>query len=142
MAFEEKGAWLMALVAIGGYATYLGIVLGGAGSTPLTELDYGWTMLWTILGAIVTSIVLTIALGIASPRDAGRKDERDRRIGQLGEYIGQAFVVIGGVGTLILAILEVDHFWIANLVYLTFVLSAVLGSVAKIVLYRRGLPTW
>ena len=31
-------------------------------------------------------------------------------------------------------------FWIANAVYLGFVLSAVVGSVAKVVAYRRGLP--
>ena len=37
---------------------------------------------------------------------------------------------------------EVGHFWIANAVYLCFVLSAVLGSVAKIVAYRRGFQPW
>ena len=39
-----------------------------------------------------------------------------------------------------LAMLEVAYFWIANAVYLAFFLSAVLGSVARIVAYRRGLP--
>ena len=38
--------------------------------------------------------------------------------------------------------LEVDWFWIANALYLGFVLSALLGSVTKIGLYRRGLPPW
>ena len=40
---------------------------------------------------------------------------------------------------LILAAAEADHFWIANTIYLAFVLSTVTGSVAKIVAYRRGL---
>jgi hypothetical protein len=32
-----------------------------------------------------------------------------------------------------------DQFWIANVLYLGFVLSAVGGSVMKLVAYRRGL---
>jgi hypothetical protein len=31
-----------------------------------------------------------------------------------------------------------DYFWIANVIYLGFVLSAVAGSVVKLVAYRRG----
>ena len=35
-----------------------------------------------------------------------------------------------------LAMLRVDTFWIANAIYLCFVLSALLGSIAKIGFYR------
>jgi multisubunit Na+/H+ antiporter MnhF subunit len=38
-----------------------------------------------------------------------------------------------------IAIVEADHFYIANAVYVCFVLSAVVGSVARVVVYRRGL---
>jgi hypothetical protein len=55
---------------------------------------------------------------------------------------GRSFVVVGGVAALLLAMTAADHFWIANVIYLTFVLSAVLGSVAKIVAYRRGFQPW
>jgi hypothetical protein len=41
-----------------------------------------------------------------------------------------------------MAMAELPHFWIANVIYLGFVLSAVLGSTLKIVAYRRGLPGW
>jgi hypothetical protein len=37
-----------------------------------------------------------------------------------------------------LAMAEGDHFWIANAIYLAFVLSALTASVVKIVAYRRG----
>jgi hypothetical protein len=37
---------------------------------------------------------------------------------------------------------EFGYFWIANVVYLCFVLSSVLASTAKIIAYRRGLPRW
>ena len=42
----------------------------------------------------------------------------------------------------VMAMAELDYFWIANLIYLAFVLSAILGSVAKIVAYRRGFQPW
>jgi hypothetical protein len=71
-----------------------------------------------------------------------RADACEREIHRFGEYTGYAFVTIGALGAMALAILEVDHFWIANLVYLCFILSAILGSIAKIVAYRSGLPRW
>jgi hypothetical protein len=39
-------------------------------------------------------------------------------------------------------LLEVDYFWIANVLYLCFTLSAVLSSIAKIFAYRRGFHPW
>ncbi len=142
MSFEEKSAWIMGVVATGSYGVYLAIVLGMAGTMPLAEVPYVAPLLWTIGASIVASIALHILLGIISPKEAGKKDQRDREIYRFGEYIGQSFVVIGGVAALLLAMAEVDHFWIANVIYLTFVLSAILGSVAKIVAYRRGFQPW
>jgi hypothetical protein len=142
MSFEEKSAWIMGVVAVGSYAVYLAIVLGLAGSGPLTEVSYVAPLLWTVGASIAASIALNVVMGISSPRDAGKKDQRDREIYRFGEYIGQSFVVIGGVAALLMAMAELDHFWIANVIYLTFVLSAILGSVAKIVAYRRGFQPW
>ncbi|MCO4256118.1 hypothetical protein NG696_12915 [Pseudarthrobacter sp. HLT1-5] len=142
MSFEEKSAWIMGVVATGSYGVYLAIVLGMAGTMPVAEVPYVAPLLWTIGASIAASIALNILLGIISPKEAGKKDQRDREIYRFGEYIGQSFVVIGGVAALLLAMAEVDHFWIANVIYLTFVLSAILGSVAKIVAYRRGFQPW
>jgi hypothetical protein len=142
MAFEEKRAWMMALVAIGAYATYVVLILGRAEGTPLTEVAYASTLLWAIAGAIVASIVLHTAISTVSPEGANEKDQRDKEINRLGEYIGQSFLVIGGVAALGMAMAEWEHFWIANVIYLCFVLSAVVGSAAKIVAYRRGFQSW
>jgi cell division protein FtsW (lipid II flippase) len=99
-------------------------------------------MLWTIGAAIAASIVGHIVVAIAWPKDADKKDQRDKEINRFGDYIGQSFVVIGAVAALVLSMAEVDHFWIANVIYLAFVLSALLGSTAKIVAYRRGFQSW
>ena len=76
------------------------------------------------------------------PRDGHVKDQRDQEINRLGEYTGQSFVVIGALAAMVLAMLEADWFWIANVVYLCFVLSAILGSATKLAAYRRDFSTW
>jgi hypothetical protein len=138
VAIEEKRAWIMVVVAIAAIAVYLSIILGRAGNTPLVAVSYVSTLLWTVGLSIVTSIVLNIAVAIASPKDAAKKDQRDRDISRFGEYIGNSFVVIGAVAALGMAMAELPYFWIANAIYLAFTLSAILGSVARIVAYRHG----
>ncbi|ANZ42535.1 hypothetical protein BBK82_06720 [Lentzea guizhouensis] len=129
----------MAIVAAVGYAVYVVLVLGRAGGRPLAEVPYVDAALWTIGFGIVVGIVSGIWFGIASRREGGLQvDERDVEIGRFGDHVGQSFVVIGGVAALVLAMAEAPHFWIANVLYLCFALSAVLGSLAKIAAYRQG----
>lgn len=140
MSIEEKRAWIMLVVSICAYTAYLGVILGGAG--PVSGVAYAATLLWSIGGAIVAAIALNIAAAATTPKDAAGKDQRDREIHHFGEYIGQSFVVLGGTAALGMALAEVQHFWIANTIYLAFVLSAILGSTAKLVAYRRGFQPW
>jgi hypothetical protein len=88
------------------------------------------------------SIVVNIVVAAVWRDGANERDQRDREIHRLGEYIGQSFLVVGGVAALGMALADWDTFWIANVLYLGFVLSAVVGSVAKLVAYRRGFQTW
>jgi uncharacterized membrane protein len=138
MTLEERRSWAFLAVAVVAYGVYLATVLARAASAPLVDVDYVPTMLWSIGGAIVAGIVVNIALGVVTPRREQTRDVRDRDIAQAGDRVGQAFLVIGGVAALLLALVEAPHFYIANAVYLSFVLSAVLGSVTRVVVYRRG----
>jgi hypothetical protein len=142
MSYEEKNTWMFLAVAVVAYGVYLAVLLSSAAGRPLHEAEYAPAMLSTIGGAIAAGILGSIVISITSGRDAGRADQRDREISRLGEHVGQAFVVLGAVAALVFALLEVDWFWIANVVYLFFVLSAVTGSVARLVAYRRGVPAW
>lgn len=142
MTSEEKRAWIMAVVTVVAYSAYVFILVGRSENIPLTEVSYVSTLLWSIGSAIVASIVLHIAFTIGSPKEAGQKDQRDREINRFGEYVGQSFVIIGGVAALLMAMAELNHFWIANVIYLAFVLSALLGSATKIVAYRLGFHPW
>lgn len=142
MAHEEKRAWIMVVVSTVGFAFYVVTVLSRADGRSLTDVTYVWPLVWTIVGAIIAAIVLEIIVSMAAGRDGTKKDQRDREITRFGDAIGQSFVVIGGVAALLMAMLELDYFWIANAVYVCFVLSAVLGSVARIFAYRRGFQPW
>jgi hypothetical protein len=142
MSFEEKNTWVYAAVSLVAYGAYLAVILGRAQGVPLGEVPYAGTMLWTIGAAITASIVGRIVVAVAWPRDADKKDERDREVYRFGEYVGQWSVVVGAGTALVLAMVEVDYFWIANAIYLAFVLSALLSSATKLVAYRRGFPWW
>lgn len=142
VAVEEKRAWSMLVVAVGSYAAYLWVVLGRPAAVPLAQAPYVEALLWTVGLAIAVSIAAHIVIAAFSPREANVKDQRDREIHRFGEYVGQSLVVIGAVAGLVLAMAEAAPFWIANAIYLAFVLSSVLGSAVKVISYRFGFHPW
>jgi hypothetical protein len=140
MTHQEKRAWIMLVVTLLAYGTYVVLILSRTHGRPLPQLPYAATMLWSIGGAVLASIVADVATG--GPVRSRLTDVRDRQIGRLGDYIGQSFVVIGAVAAMLMAMAGWERFWIANVIYLAFVLSAVLGSAAKIGMYRGTFPQW
>ena len=143
MSYEEKGTWVYLVIAVVGYTVYLALVLPQLlGGVPVGDVDYVPVMLWTIGGAIVASIIARIVIEIIVPSESYKSDVRDKEIDRLGERVGSVFVVVGALGALVLAFVDADTFWIANVIYVCFVLSAILSSVTKLIVYRRGMPTW
>jgi hypothetical protein len=142
MAHQEKRAWIMLVVAAVAYAVYAAIVVSRADGRPLPHVAYAAVLLWTVGAAIVANIVVEIAVGTANPKASRATDARDKEIAQLGDHIGQSFLVIGAVAAMLMALAGWDRFWIANVIYLAFVLSAILGSIAKIGLYHGTFPQW
>ena len=143
MAYEERNTWVGLFVSVVGLAVYVTLVLGQAGDGPLTEVVWWPIMLWTIVGSVVAVIVVNIVWSVlarSGDRDGiGTADQRDRDIARMGSRVGQAFLVIAGLGVIVLCAIESDVFWIANTMYLGFVLSAFVGGIASVIAYRRGL---
>ncbi|MDH6580856.1 hypothetical protein [Kitasatospora sp. MAP5-34] len=142
MAVEERRAWIMLVSAVGAYAVYAAVVLAHRPGVSLVRVSYVPALLWTVGGAVAVQVVLTIAAGVLVPCGERAKDRRDREIHRFGEYVGQSFVVAGAVAALVLAMAGADRFWIANAIYLAFVLSAVLGAGTKLTAYRLGFHPW
>lgn len=139
MSFDEKNAWTYAVLALVLPIIYFVTIFGQLPSTPVTEIEYQVPLLLAIGAAIVLAIVFSIVLGIFSGRNAGKSDPRDRDINRLGEYVAGTVLGVAMIGPFGLALAEFDHFWIANAIYLAFVLSALVGTTVKLVAYRRGL---
>ena len=139
MSYEEKGIWVYLVTSAGAYAVYLAIILGRVLRTPVAEVPYISVLLWTTGASMVASTVGRVLLETASPSDSRRGDVRDKEIYRFGEYASRWFLVAGATAALCMAMAKWDYFWIANVIYLGFVLWAVAGSVLKLVAYRRGL---
>ncbi|MFE3702287.1 hypothetical protein ACFXO7_30945 [Nocardia tengchongensis] len=56
MPYEEKRTWILGVVAVVSYASYLIVVLVRARHTALVEVAYVAPMLWAIGGSIAASI--------------------------------------------------------------------------------------
>lgn len=144
MSFEERNTWAGLIASVPGILVYAVWMLLASRDTPVDRIDWVWPMASTILAAIVAAIALSIVWGVVQsrrdPETDHRSDVRDREIAALGDRVGQAFLVFGGLAALVLCAVQAPWFWIANAVYAGFALSAVVGSMARLALYRRGLP--
>lgn len=143
MVYEERNIWAGLIVSVVGVTIYTILVLQRAGGGPLENVDWVPLMLWTIGLSIVATIVLSIVWGILAgmrdPDGVGKSDQRDRDISRMGGRVGQAFVVIAGLGVIVECAFEVDWFWIANTMFYGFAVSSIVGGVASAIAYRRGL---
>jgi hypothetical protein len=139
VSYDEKGIWVYLVTSAGAYAVYLAIIVGRLASAPAAEVPYVSVLLWTAGASIVASIVGRTLVETVRPSDSRRGDVRDRDVSRFGEYASRWFLVAGAATALVMAMAKVDYFWIANVIYLGFVLWAVAGSALKLVAYRRGL---
>ena len=138
MSFEEKGTWLYLVIVTALPIVYFATILGQVSSVPVSEIEYQPRLLAAIAIAIGLAIVGMIAIAISSPQDADKSDQRDKEINRLGEYVGGTVLGFGMIVPFGLAMAEVQQFWIANTMYAVFVIGGICGSIAKLVLYRRG----
>lgn len=143
MVYQERNTWSSLVVTVLAVTVYVVLVVQQADGGPLTDVDWAPLMLWTIgasiVGAIVVSILWGILAGMRDPDGAGRSDQRDRDIAHMGDRVGQAFMAVAGLGAIVLCAVEADGFWIASTLFLGFALSSLVGGVARVVAYRRGL---
>lgn len=143
MAYEERNVWAGLIVAVLVIPAYIVIVLQQGAERPVDQIEWFPLMLWTIGIGIVATIVLSIAWGLIAgardPEGVGKSDIRDRDISRMGSRVEQSFLVIAGLGVIVLCAVRADAFWIANTMFAGFAVSAVVGSVARVIAYRRGL---
>jgi hypothetical protein len=132
MSYEEKRAWVYAVIAAVVPAVYAVIVFGQPADT--AEVSYARPLLIAVGAGILANVVA----GTLMPRGADRRDERDVGIFRYGTQAGYFVLAAGAAGALLMTLAGFAHFWIANALYLAFILDALVSSIVKIVAYRRG----
>lgn len=139
MTLGEKHWWSYLVIAVVVPAIYFFNLFGQVSTIPVTEIGYQRPLLTAGGVAVGLGILAAMVLDIASPKKTAKRDARDADIHRAGEYVGGIVLAVGMVIPFGLAMMEADQFWIANSMYLAFVLSAMAGSTVKLVAYRRGL---
>lgn len=143
VVYAERNAWSSLIVSIIAMVVYVIMLLQRAGGGPITGVNWVPMMLWTIgisiATAIVVSILWSILQGMRDPRGATITDDRDRDISRMADRVGQAFLVIAGLGVIVLCALGAELFWIAHTMFFGFAVSAIVGGIAQVIAYRRGL---
>jgi hypothetical protein len=139
MSYEEKGVWAYLLSSAGAYIAYLVIVVPRLLHTSAAHVSYQPPLVVTTIASVIAATVIRSVLEMARPSDSNKADVRDRDIARFGEHTSRWCIVGGATAGLIGAWARWDYFWIANVIYLGFVLWAVVGSMLRLVAYRRGL---
>lgn len=139
VSFEEKGTWAYLAGAIVMPALYFVHVARQLAEVPVDEVVWVRPLIIVIVAGIVVGIVFTVLIAMAKPSEAGVKDVRDKEISRFGDYVGGMVLSVLVVGVLVLTMLRVEHFFIANAIYAGFVAQAIVSSIVKLLAYRRGL---
>lgn len=138
MSFAEKSIWISSTITLISYLIYWWIILSQAQGIPNTEVAYAGVMLGSFGAVIVASIVGHIAVVMLAPKEADKKDQRDRDIDRHGDAIGYYVLSLAILLVLILTMTRAAHFWIANAMYFSCILATLWNSIVKILAYRRG----
>jgi hypothetical protein len=141
MTFGERNTWVSAFILPATSIAYFAVVLPRLRDQPASEVSWVAPMLWaigaSIVGTIVGVIVVSIAAGIANRGVLeSKEDVRDKQIDRYGDRIAQAIMGFGAAAVLVLAMLEADHFWIGNTLFLLGAIGATWGAIAKIRAYH------
>ena len=143
MVYQERNTWATLIATAITVPIYIVIVLTSADGGPITDVEWVPILLWTmgasIVGAIVISIIWGIFAGMGDPSGVGVSDQRDRDISRLGNRLGYGVLVAFALVALVLSMVEADWFWIGNALFFGFALATLVGDIARVVAYRRGL---
>jgi hypothetical protein len=142
MAFLEKSNWVVVVVAVFTLISYGGTVVGQALSRPVAEISWVQPMIVSIVTFVVANIIGNVIAAATNPKEADKKDQRDRDIDRFGERVGNYLIIAGSIVALVLAMAAADRFWIGNTIYFAGIFGAMGASVTKIAAYHAPFQKW
>lgn len=142
MGYHERNTWVQVITTVVMLGIYVPWTLATLPAGATDGPEWLWRMGWVIGATVSVSVVASIAWNLAGgiKRGEANLDERDVRISQAGDRVGQAFLVIAGIVAIIMCATPTLPFWIAHTIFAGFALSALIGGISSLVMYRVGLP--
>ena len=142
MAFLEKSNWVVLVVGVPTIVIYLALVVPQLLAMPAADVAWVPPMLFAVVGFIVANVVGNIVAAIANPSEADKNDERDKEIDRFGDWVGNWLIIAGAFVALVLAMIEVDQFWIGNAIFLGGIVGSLVSSATKIAAYHGPFQRW
>jgi hypothetical protein len=140
MSRDEINNWIFVLISMIATVVYLAILIPRMIGTPIDEVSYVTPLLWVFGTGIAVGFGTAGIARAKMPKETNVRDERDKEIELIGQFVGSGFVTIGAMAALTLSILEVDYFWVSNSLFVGFLLAALLSSLTKAAAYRGEYP--
>ena len=148
MGMEERSAWVQVFAFAITTGAYLVIVLPQVSSKPIDEVEWVAPLLWALGISILTVIIGSIIAGVGgaigltmrglSADTELSSDSRDKDIARHARLRTYWVMPVLSMGALILAMLDVDTFWIGTFVFVVATIGAIADAVVRIRAYRRG----
>lgn len=148
MGMDERASWMTLIASAGTLVAYAAVVAPRVASQPIEDVEWVVPMLWCIGIMIATVILGSILMGIGGAvgltirgRDVDSElasDRRDKDIERYSRLRTYWATSVLGAGALILAMLDVDTFWIGSFIFVIAALTTIMQAVIKIRAYRRG----
>ena len=143
MNFHEKSNMAMLAIMIVVYGIYFGqalLSIVSAGVPPAEALAATNALMVVTVGAVtVLAIIAHIIIAVLAPSEADdARDERDNLMEMRGDQRGGVVMTIFALGALLIAMLDMPAYLIANTVLAGLVASEIVKGVSKMIGYRRG----
>ena len=110
-----------------------------AADGPLVDVAYQPYLIGFVIVLVLVSVVGQIAVALRSPKEAtAPRDERERLITWRAGSVSAYVLEVGAFLAIVLAVAQVDWFWIANTVLALWVLAEIVDGGVQLSLSRRG----
>lgn len=137
MRFRETSAWMMVGTLLLAYGWYLLTVVRQLDGVAVADVEYQRTAVVAAIAVVILAAVSHIVLaatGRAGPKDGHTGVAAIRRYAR---STGGVVIAAAAVLATVLAMVEADHFWIANVVIAGLVGAEVVAAGSEIAAYRR-----
>ncbi|MGD2042144.1 MAG: hypothetical protein PVJ28_00725 [Acidimicrobiia bacterium] len=138
MSFRERSAWMMVGTLVIAYGWYLTTVIGQLDGDTIAGIEYQRTAVVAAIAVVVLAALSHIVLGATGQTRSKESHSGTAAIKRYARSTGGVVVSAAAVLGMALAMVEADHFWIANVILAGLVVAELAAAGSEILIYRRG----